>query len=52
MSNEYAELLEKSRKFINDWKGKINNENLDSFIQEVVKLDYFRFSSSFEVNIQ
>ena len=48
MIEKYNELNKRSRDFIRNWDGMVSEDNLDDFIKEAVKLDKFRFETSYE----
>lgn len=48
MIEKYYELEKKSRDFVIKWDGKVCEDNLNDFINESVKLDKFRFETSYE----
>lgn len=48
MIEKYEELIKRSRNFYDKWVGKVCEDNLGDFIGELVKLDSFRFGTSYE----
>lgn len=48
MIENYKELISKSKSFYEKWIGKVCEDNLSDFVKESVKLDRFRFNTSYE----
>lgn len=48
MINQYEELIIKAGNFYKKWVGKVRENDLENFIEEVYKIDNFRFTNSFE----
>jgi len=48
MIEKYKELIGKSKSFYEKWVGKVCEDNLNDFVKESVKLDRFRFDTSYE----
>ncbi len=48
MIENYKELVRKSNNFYEKWVGKVCEDNLRNFVKESIKLDKFRFNTSYE----